>query len=257
MTATNPQLFAKPISNGKTPVEGPRALPVQYDFSVQPSYQTDLTLIKQLGGFSIVQSLFIDNSEGNEPVVVKENVMGQSISVPAGSQGFFPILVASADVFTVSSIGSGAAQVIYINVPIAPQEWDALVSNPVVLNPQPVADAILDATVSGGRVKVSTLPTVAVVSDGSGTIAAGGAAQIALAANPNRQGYLIQNVDETNLEGLYYSLTGAAAIGTAGTFSLAASGGIGFPGGAAQGVGIEAISVIAATTGHQFSIIQW
>ena len=61
---------------------------------------------------------------------------------------------------------------------------------------------------------------------------------------------------EVNLEPVFINSTGNATLGNPGSFMLA-PGGAGYPGGAYDGQGVGAISIIAATAGHKFSAIQW
>jgi hypothetical protein len=256
----NGQLSAHPLDIGKVPKSGAHAVSVAYNFTTQASFNTDLTSLAQQGKLTNVQTVYVDNTSNNEPVIVLSIVTNQSISVPAGVQGYYTMLVSSAMQFTVSSTGNGTTvQVQYIDVIIPPSQWDGLIPQSVVLNPQPVTDTILDATVSGGRVTVLTTPAqntdVAAVTQ---TITLGGTAQLLFAANAARKGWMIQNVDETNLEELGVSTTTITpVIGAAGTFTIGSSPGAGYAGGSFQGVGSNAVYIIGATTGHKFTAIQW
>lgn len=89
-----------------------------------------------------------------------------------------------------------------------------------------------------------------IVKDASDTITAGGTAQEALAANSGRKFLMIQN-PTTASEDLWFSLTGTAAVDTEGSYSLAAGGAMAFEG---PFLPSNAVSVIAATTGHKFTI---
>lgn len=89
-----------------------------------------------------------------------------------------------------------------------------------------------------------------IVKDASTTITSGGTAQVGLAANTGRKFLLIQN-PTTASEDLWFSLTGTAAVDAAGSLSLAAGGAMSFEG---DFVPSNAVSVIAATTGHKFTI---
>jgi hypothetical protein len=95
--------------------------------------------------------------------------------------------------------------------------------------------------------------------DCSGTIAAGGTAQNAITASNNgRNGFVISNIDATEV--MWISFTGTAAAAGLGSYPLAPATATTF----AQlssfysGVGYNtALSVVAATTGHKFTCTRW
>lgn len=96
--------------------------------------------------------------------------------------------------------------------------------------------------------------------DCSGTITTGGTAQSLFAASPNVKGFMIMNLDTT--EPLAMNFNGTAAVGTQGSYMLAAgtagtfvnSGSFASP----IGFGINvAPSIVAATTGHKYTCTKW
>jgi len=279
--------------------KGAKAISCLCDFSATgiPSkgYTIDPTVFLQKGYIKTVQALYIDNSANNNVVTVSNPTFGQTFSLPAGWQGYFPILASdqSQQPLQVTSIGSAQAYVILLNVLMPLGIWAATATPSQSTTPQPTADAILDATVSGNQVQVfdssantelanllteitalaANLANVTIgggtqissvqqtaersVTDHSGTITAGGTAQVAAAVNNSRQGIYLQNLDTT--EDLWFSLSGTAAVATAGSFSLSPGTGTTVAGGAWQNSNAltNAISVIAATTGHKFSLMTW
>lgn len=82
----------------------------------------------------------------------------------------------------------------------------------------------------------------------SGSIATGGTAQTALAANPKRNFLLIQN-PPTEVENLSVDFD-ATAVGDGTDFTLEPGGAVIFDTLIPQGL----VSVIAATTGHKFIV---
>ncbi len=89
--------------------------------------------------------------------------------------------------------------------------------------------------------------------DRSGAVTTGGTAQTPVAANVGRQWLFIQNIDA--VEDLWVSIVGTAVVGAAGSVLLPAKGAWVFEDG--QGfVPSSAVSVIAATTGHKFTILE-
>lgn len=84
--------------------------------------------------------------------------------------------------------------------------------------------------------------------DISGTITAGGTAQALAAANATRKRLTIQNISAGNLG--VNQIGGTAAIGTAGTQTLAA-------GATMEVLTNRAISIIGATTAQAFTAIEF
>lgn len=89
-----------------------------------------------------------------------------------------------------------------------------------------------------------------ILKDASGTITTGGTAQTALAAQTGRK-YLMVHNPLTASEVLWINLAGTAAVDTAGSVSIEAGGALTFEGEAQCS---NALSVIAATTGHKFTV---
>src|SRR5258706_2177981 len=124
--------------------------------------------------------------------------------------------------------------------------------------------ANLNATVVGTgtfAVQATTQGAVNItLTDCSGTIAAGGAAQNAFTAASTRHGFTIANIDTTEV--LWMSFTTTAAASGTGSYPLASATAVTFTGlspfTSPPGMGINtALSVIAATTAHKFSCTVW
>lgn len=258
MTQPNSQLFPVPLYNGTVPdkMEGSKGLPVPFAWSVGPATQSiDMTLIRQTGKISGVQSVFIDNGSNDAPVTIMVSNTVQSISLPAGYQGVFPIFATDKTVFTVASAGTGSSQVIFLNIAMNYNIWPSSASPASVLTPLPTSDAILDACVVALRLNVRSINAQITDADHSGQIAVANSAQVAAVADATRRGWMLQNIDEAILEDFWYCTTGVAVVGGAGSFCLAASAGAGYPGGFVQGQSSNAISVIATSANHKFSLI--
>ena len=121
-------LASIPIYDAQIPAEGPKAVPINLDFTSgtgEPSYTLDLNNFQTQGFISMVQTLFIDNSAGTQPIIVTVTAArGQILQAPPGSQGYYPILSPNpAQLQFACSDTSNKAQVILINVGIAPGVW--------------------------------------------------------------------------------------------------------------------------------------
>jgi hypothetical protein len=98
------------------------------------------------------------------------------------------------------------------------------------------------------------------LTDCSGTISSGGAAQNAFTANAGRHGFTIANIDTT--EPLWISFTTTAAASGTGSYPLGQADATAFTNltsfTSPPGMGINtALSVIAATTSHKYSCTVW
>lgn len=222
-------------------------------------YSIDTTVYTNRLQMKTVQTIFIDNSQNNGFVAVYNPVFNQTFALPAGYQGYFPILapLISGAKFYVTSTGDQVATIQFLNALFPLASWAATVEPPSVGNPFAVSDIILDSTVSGGKVNARSVAAQVTAADGSGIIAAANTWQLLFAANANRQGWSLQNIDSTNLEALFYAFSNTPTIGASGSYSLAASASPAYPGGAYQGPQSNPIYVAAATVGHKFSAAQW
>lgn len=115
------------------------------------------------------------------------------------------------------------------------------------------ADVITMQGISGGTPIATTIGTNT-YTDASSTITSGGTAQTALASSGTRKRFIIYNNDTTEV--LCYNLTGTATLTTQGSLCLS-------PSSSSQSGGFvdmevtNAISVIATTTGHKYTIMYY
>ena len=238
MSQVEPQSY----NSGTNLVTGdhPRVLPIVADFtqagSLVTGYTMDFQNLLQQGKIKSIQSVFIDNSNNNGFLTLYNPSYNQKIVLAPGLQGIFPILSGkmNAAKFIITSTSANIVNLEFFNVTLPPLQWSGSV-----------------APLAAGISVIATPPQFIGV-DYSGTIAAGGTAQQLMPLNSARHQWYLQNIDQTNIEDIWYSLTGTAAPNTPGSYCLA-PGQTGYPGGYAQGVTSNAISIYAATTGHQFT----
>ncbi len=252
---------ATPVYSGKNPPEGPCVVPIRYDWSIvgtSPN-QTTLNNLQNSTKLTGVKCLFVDNSTNDAPVSIAIIETAQKITLAAGYQGYFPVLVTSRATFIVSSTSTlQSSNIGYMNFHESYGIWPAYGTPASSSTPIPVSDVILDACVVNSRLNVRSIDAQATDVSRSGLITLGGTAQVLMAANVNRRGWRVQNNDVNfPAEEIWLSTTGTAAVNGNASFSLAAYGAVGYPGGSAEGVGSNAISIIAATTGHKFYAIEW
>lgn len=243
--------FAAFCDFGATAVPG-GGLAGVYGYTFNPSQ-----LFQQRQILSL-QTVYIDNSANNAPVYVTSSQFNQVFAAPAGYQGYFPCLAASASggTFLITSpLGTGTATIQFLNVYFQAAIWPANLATYAPGVALPVSDAALEALIVAGRFNVRTQSAQFTGVDRSLTMVAG--SQTLMVANAARQGFLIENVDPVNFEPIGLSFVGPAVLGAPGTFTLAQGSAIGYPGGTLLGVVSNQITVIATTVGHKITALEW
>ena len=204
-----------PVFAALIPREGPKAVPVPFDFTAYNSQVVDLSNLQQRGLISAVQAVFADNSANPVALVISVNGSQQNIIVPPNSQGYFPLLVPAAIELTVSMTGatSPGTTIFLLNFPVPAVQW-AISGNQNTYNAGAlvVSDAALDACVSGSQLLVNGNVT----GDGGNNYPAwiansaktGGIAASAAAIITGNPGYFIRS--------LSLSLSPGATIAVAG-----------------------------------------
>lgn len=125
MTQLNGQFIDVPIFNQLVPNEGPKAIRIVCDFSTTDTYNVDVTVAQESGIMRAVQTLYIDTSEADQPIVLYSPRTGQRITVLPDRQGYFPFLIPNPPIFDVTSQASvgSIATIIMLNVPMPAQWW--------------------------------------------------------------------------------------------------------------------------------------
>lgn len=126
MTTTNPMSYGVfPSFNNKTPKEGPRYIPMTFDFTNVDTWDVDLMQIQQQGKISTLQAFYVDNSLNTAELIITMGLGGQVIKVQPGYQGFMTALVNNVPKFSVSSAGGVSAIVFALNFPVVNALWPA------------------------------------------------------------------------------------------------------------------------------------
>jgi hypothetical protein len=233
------------VFNGAVPPEGAKIIPQLLQFTApNTGIEIDLTNIHQLGRFSGIQSVYIDNSANASPFSLSMFSTGQVIECPANSQGYFPVMLTSTLRLTGSLPVVGIVNLIIMNFAVAAAVWNVTGTT--------AAPAFIFDAHGFLRTTVNNTPVVPV--DHSGTIAVANTAQNALAANTSRTGYRLMNTDPSAETLWFRDDGGAAVVGGPGSWPLV--GGATQIGGFQQGKSGSAVSVIAATAGHQFTCVE-
>lgn len=242
MSSVQPQEYA--AGTNCLPGDKPRSLSIVADFTqtgaLAGGYVVDFQNLLMVGSIRSVQTVFIDNSQNNGFVTLYNAAFNQEIVLAPGLQGIFPVMSgkSAAARFTINSTSANVVNMQFFNVTIPPMQWSGSV-----------------APLAAGIAVIATPPQF-IATDYSGTIATANTAQILMPLNSARHGWSLQNIDQVNGEDIWYSLTGNASQNTPGSYCLA-PGQTSYPGGYAQGVTSNAISIIATTAGHKFTATSW
>jgi hypothetical protein len=113
------------IANVVIPRGGPKAVPLNMDFSSATEQDVDLSQLVEQARIEYVQTVFIDNADNAAAVTLKTTLTNQRIICPAHSQGYFSILQPNNPVMNFST--TPAANLIvgvqFLNVPVQPAVW--------------------------------------------------------------------------------------------------------------------------------------
>lgn len=127
----NRALQFKPIANALVPREGPKMVPITVPFGQDGilEFEIDLTLTVSQGKMDVVQAVFIDNTNGgantSSVLTLTSDTTGQRLTLPAGYQGYFPLLAGQQPKFHVAATDAQPAYIAFLNVPVPAMIWAA------------------------------------------------------------------------------------------------------------------------------------
>jgi hypothetical protein len=116
------------IGNSLTPIEGPRALVVPLDFSLDTDFSLDsLNVIQgQQEKFSMVQTVYVDLSRTDASLIITVGKSGQQIIAKGRTQGYYPIVAPNQWLLGFSCADALAKVLILVcNYAVAPGIWSA------------------------------------------------------------------------------------------------------------------------------------
>ena len=133
---------AFPISLGRFPKEGSRALSVTFVIQGGVSAQVDIDLTAW--GLSMIQAVFINNSNNLVPIDLEILGTNQTITVLPSTQVFLPVLAAQGIMRAICS-GAGTINVpcMFFNVPIQPIIYSAEPASVVVMGTVPISGTVI------------------------------------------------------------------------------------------------------------------
>lgn len=113
------QQFAMTLDN----TAGPVCYPVPVDFRAKQSADLDLSQLTENGHVGFLSGVFLDNTENAIPIKITVIATGQTVTFPANSYGFMPLLSPNPQRFLIQSVGGNVGafiRPIFANTPINP-----------------------------------------------------------------------------------------------------------------------------------------
>lgn len=125
MASENTQNRASwPVAFGELPRKGSRAMPQTLDFSLENPININLSDEVRNSKIEFVQAIFVDNSKNPNSINCSCKTTGQNVNIPAGWQGFIPVLASSDQPkFTFSTVGTLTVPVFYLSFPCPLALW--------------------------------------------------------------------------------------------------------------------------------------
>ena len=109
------------VYGGDKPMcEGPRILPIlNIDFGLSSVYSLDYSNQMKTGRMSMVQTVFIDNSQNDAPVTVMLTT-GQRVTAKGRTQGYYSALAQDPFKASFESDGGAIVSIFFLNFPVQP-----------------------------------------------------------------------------------------------------------------------------------------
>jgi hypothetical protein len=120
------------IGNSLLPAEGPKSLNTVLNFdgvdglTLHDGFLADSEAILTAGHYlSMVQTLYVDASATDSPIVIGVDKSGQIVIVKGRTQGWYPVVAPNKWIFTFKCAVAAVVPVILCNYQVAPAVWDA------------------------------------------------------------------------------------------------------------------------------------
>lgn len=183
-----------PVLNGYAPQEGgPKAVPITLDFNTETSYEFDLVDEVARDVIKFVQSVWVDNFDNPNALILSFSQTGQRLVVPAGAQGTWPVIAPlGLRCIATTSAGVGViCKLILLNVPMPQTQFGV-------------------NTINIAAVNATFIPTPVTMADASGTTTPATSTQL-FAADATAKYRLVTNPPE-NAESIWINFQNTAAV---------------------------------------------
>lgn len=111
------------VQNLSCAPEGPRAVPLNLDFSLTDTYELDLQNVQARVLITEVQAIYWDNRASSTPLIVRLPTTDQTLEFEAGTMGYMSVLCADPAKLVFTSSGSAIVKVKLLNFPVVNVIW--------------------------------------------------------------------------------------------------------------------------------------
>ncbi len=118
MNINAPNLTCLQLQRDVMPAEGPKAIPINLDFTATTEYDLDYSLQQAQSRFSCVQTIWVDNFGNSAILQIQIPSSQQTLQIPAGVQGYFTVIASNPIRMIFSSTGATRQQVTLLNFPV-------------------------------------------------------------------------------------------------------------------------------------------
>ena len=108
--------------NAVLPKAGPIAYKFQVDFTVKGEFEIDMTPEVSAQHIDFISGCYFDNSKNANPLDIEVASIGQIVHIPAGKQGYMPLLITDAPILTLRTTPNNQLIVPFfvVNFPVWP-----------------------------------------------------------------------------------------------------------------------------------------
>jgi hypothetical protein len=111
------------VNGQMVPPEGSRAVPLTLDFTAQVQYTLDLQNFIARNLISMVQAIFVDNSNNASPIEISMPNSGQTLIVPPNAQAYLSVLAPNPASFVFLTMGGVIIDITLLNYPVTNCVW--------------------------------------------------------------------------------------------------------------------------------------
>jgi hypothetical protein len=106
------------LQRALVPDGGNKCVPITLDFAANATYNLDMQNFQALSYLNMVQTVWVDNFGNGSILKITIPASQQVLQIPAGVQGYFPVLCPNPVRMQFDSAGGTRQQVILMNFPV-------------------------------------------------------------------------------------------------------------------------------------------
>lgn len=113
-----------PVTYGYGPESGPKTVFVKPDFSEKSVFDIDLDRLIENGNIEFIQSVFVDNTDSSQALIIEPQMSQQRIVVPASWQGYFPLFAKTGQIKVTCADNTAQIGLNFNNFPVPAMLWN-------------------------------------------------------------------------------------------------------------------------------------